>query len=326
MTTQRDTFISTLLEKAKKDKDVYILSVDMGAPSLDAWREALPHQFFAAGISEQNAINFAAGLSATGKKVYIYYMASWSARCFEQIRYSCAMAKNPITILGNGVALGYAPAGPAHEPNEDIAYMRSLCGMEIYSPANCLMTKHLADLTYNDPRKLRYIRLERSYPKELDGLYSEPMLSPSFLESGLFVVKKTGPERRSADKSRICILSSGYLLGRALRVAEKMSALGHCVTVADLWKIKPVDPILLAKTVQGHDLLITLEEQTLSGGFGSAVCEVLNDSRCQKNILRIGLPERYVFENGTREQLLDRNGLSVDAICGRIEDGIGSAN
>lgn len=324
MTTQRDVFITTLLEKAKKDKDVFILSVDMGAPALDDWRELLPQQFFAAGISEQNAINFAAGLSATGKKVYVYYMASWSARCFEQLRYSCAMAKNPITILGNGVALGYAPAGPAHEPNEDIAYMRTLCGMEIHSPANSLVAKHLAELTYSDPRKLRYMRLERSYPKTLDGLYTDAMLTPAFLEAGMCVVKKAGPEQPVAGKSKICILSSGHLLGRALQAADKMSALGHFVSVVDLWKIKPVDPILLTKTVQGHNLLVTLEEQTLSGGFGSAVCEVLNDARCQQNVLRLGLPERYIFENGNREQLLDKNGLSVDAICGRIADGVGS--
>lgn len=324
MTTQRDVFISTLFERAKADKDVFILSVDMGAPSLDEWRERLPRQFFAAGISEQNAINFAAGLSATGKKVYVYYMASWSARCFEQIRYSCAMAQNPITILGNGVALGYAPAGPAHEPNDDIAYMRSLCGMEIHSPANCLMARHLADLTYSDPRKLRYVRLERSYPKELDGLYSESILTPDFLESGIFTVKKAGPQQLAAGKSKICILSSGYLLGRALKVSDQLSASGYSVSVVDLWKIKPVYPVLFAKTVQEYDFLVTLEEQTLSGGFGSAVCELLNDSRCLKNVLRLGLPERYIFENGTRDQLLDRNGLSVNAICGRIADGVAS--
>ena len=120
MKAQRDTFISELYELAKQDKDIILMSVDMGAPSLDIWRETLPDQFIAAGISEQNAINVAAGLANSGKKVYVYFMAAWVARCFEQIRYSCAMAKNPITILGNGVALGYAPAGPAHEPNEDI--------------------------------------------------------------------------------------------------------------------------------------------------------------------------------------------------------------
>lgn len=323
MTTQRDVFISTLFEKAKTDSRICILSVDMGAPSLDVWREELPGQFFAAGISEQNAVNFAAGLAASGKKPYIYFMACWVARCFEQLRYSCAMAKNPVTILGNGVALGYAPAGPAHEPTEDIAYMRSLCGMEIYSPANNLMSRHMVDLTCNDP-KLRYIRLERSVPKELETLYPESLVTPDFVATGIYTVRKSALNQAPKGKAKVGILSSGYLLGRALKVSEKMAASGMDVSVVDMWKVKPVDPMLFVKTVQDYDFLVTLEEQTLSGGFGSAVCELLNDTRCPKSVLRMGLPERYIFENGTRDQLLDKCGLSVDAICSRIADGAGS--
>ena len=91
MKAQRDTFISDLYELAKTDKNIILISVDMGAPSLDIWRETLPNQFIAAGISEQNAINVAAGLANAGKKVYVYFMAAWVARCFEQIRYSCSI-------------------------------------------------------------------------------------------------------------------------------------------------------------------------------------------------------------------------------------------
>ena len=165
--TQRDTFIEELFKIAKDDKDVIMMSVDMGASSLDQWREELPEQFLFTGISEQHSINLAAGLSASGKKVYVYFMAAWSARCFEQIRYSCALPNNPITILSNGVGLGYAPAGPAHEPNEDIAYMRSLLNIEIHCPRNIPATKELVKLSYKEP-KLRYIRLERKYDTRFD--------------------------------------------------------------------------------------------------------------------------------------------------------------
>ena len=170
--TQRDLFLTDLLALAKKDKDVILISPDMGAPALDKWREEVPEQFFATGISEQNSINVAAGFSSRGKKVYVYYMACWSARCFEQIRYSCAIAKNPITILGVGVGLGYAPAGAAHNPTDDLAYMRSICGIEIYSPATNAVVKQLVKYTYKN-RKLVYVRLERSYDASLDTLYEE---------------------------------------------------------------------------------------------------------------------------------------------------------
>jgi len=171
MTTQRDTFISELFKFAQKDKDIYFITVDMGAPSLDQWRTELPDQFMSAGISEQHAINFAAGMANEGKKVYVYFMAAWAARCFEQVRYSCAMANNPITILGNGVGLGYAPAGPAHEPNEDIAYMRSILGIEVHTAANNQMVKDLVRLTVEEP-KLRYVRLERKQAQELENVYA----------------------------------------------------------------------------------------------------------------------------------------------------------
>ena len=318
MSSQRDIFLTRLFERAKEDKDIYLISVDMGAASLDRWRQELPDQFFAAGISEQNAINFAAGLSAAGKKVYIYFMACWVARCFEQIRYSCAMANNPITILGNGVALGYAPAGPAHEPTEDLTYMRSLCDIEIYSPTNGEVTEKLVDLTCDVP-KLRYVRLERKYPEKLDNLSKNTKLTNEFIERGLSVISPEMPESsRQISNSKICILSSGYMLGRAIDVSEKLMTLGYEVGIIDLWRIKPINPELFKQTVSPYEFLVTLEEQTLFGGFGSAVAEVVVDLSLDKDVLRIGLPERYIFENGDREHLLNTNGLSVESICEKI--------
>ena len=318
MSSQRDTFINRLFERAQDDESICLISVDMGAPSLDRWRTDLPNQFIAAGISEQNAINYAAGLSAAGKKVYVYFMASWVARCFEQIRYSCAMANNPITILGNGVGLGYAPAGPAHEPNEDIAYMRSLCGIEIYSPANCEFTRSLVDLTCDHP-KLRYIRLERSYPNVLDRLYIFGPPSKQFLDVGMYpIFPGLADPPRANQRPKICILSSGYMLGRAHDTYKKLIENGYETTVVDVWKVKPLNTEQLARTISEYDLVVTLEEQTLSGGFGSAICEAVSDEDLRKSVLRIGLPERYIFENGNREHLLNTNGLSVDEIYDKI--------
>ena len=314
MTTQRDTFISYLFEKAKDDKDIYLISVDMGAPSLDKWREELPEQFIAAGISEQNAINVAAGLSASGKKVYVYFMASWVARCFEQIRYSCAMGNNPITILGNGVALGYAPAGPAHEPTEDMAYMRSLNGIEIYSPANTNIIKDLVELTLREP-KLRYMRLERKYAQEVENEYKLLGYSNNV---GISCVKPGLIEPRKEGVSRICILSSGYMLGRAVRAWDRLVKNGFETSVMDLWKIKPINQNFFVNRLREYDVIVTLEEQNLFGGFGSAVCEVFADQGVQKRILRLGLPEKYIFDNGSRDHLLNTNGLSDEEIFSKI--------
>ena len=307
--TQRDTFIDELFKIAKEDKDVILISVDMGASALDQWRDELPEQFIWTGISEQHSINLAAGLSARGKKVYVYFMAAWAARCFEQIRYSCSMPNNPITILSNGVALGYAPAGPAHETNEDIAYMRSLLNVEIYCPRNIPQTKDLVKLSYEES-KLRYIRLERKYDVRFNDDDGGVNSGIEMLKPGLFNNPLT------KDNPKVALVSYGYMLGRCDDVWEKMMSDGVESCLFDMYRIKP-NPIK-ENTFDGFSHIVSVEEQTLSGGFGSTVLEGMSDNSINKPLLRIGLPERYIFENGDRDYHLDNNGLSVDSIYDKI--------
>jgi transketolase len=313
--TQRDTFISNLFEQAKKDKDIILISVDMGAPSLDIWREELPEQFIAAGISEQNAINVAAGLSSAGKKVYVYFMASWVGRCWEQIRYSCAMGENPITILGCGVALGYAPAGPAHSPTEDIAYMRSINNIEIHSPANNHMAKALVDLTLTKP-KLRYLRLERKFASEMENSYKG--ITSSYAEVGLSLVKP-GLKDYNRGNRKVAILTNGYMLGRAHESWLKLIAEGVEVSLYDIWKLKPLNQEQLQLSLKNYEYIVTIEEQTLDGGFGSIISEFICDNQLPHKLLRLGLPEKFIFENGSRDHLIDTHGLSSKEITNNIK-------
>jgi transketolase len=301
MTAQRDVFIQALYEKALLDKNIVFISADMGAPTLDQWKFNLPEQFIAAGISEQNAINVAAGLAESGKKVFVYIMASWFSRCIEQVRYSCAMANNPITILGNGVALGYAPSGPAHEPNEDIALSRSLLNIEVHSPSNESSTFNLVDLCLSVP-KLRYIRLERNYAKQMQ-VFS--------YEQNEFI--KTLYEHNAESNEKITFLSSGYMLGRTLDVASQLDS-NKNISVVDISRIKPLQNDILLSSLSNSTYVVTIEEQSLDGGFGSAICEFICDNQISCKVLRLGLPDHYIFENGSRDYLIDQNGLSVENI------------
>jgi len=299
--TQRDAFISELFKLAKKDKDIILISADIGAPSLDVWRKELPDQFLFTGISEQNTINVAAGLSASGKKVYLYFMAVFTARCFEQIRYSCALPENPVTIMANSVGLGYAPSGPAHNPTDDIAYVRSLLGIEIYSLRNTSMVRDLVKKTYEEP-KLRYVRLERKYDTRFDDIEYDYNLDDGIMEV------KSG--------SKIALISCGYMLGRCLDVWQKMLDNKYEVALYDMYRLKP-NPIT-EKTFKQYDKLVSVEEQTLSGGVGSIILEGISDCKMNIPLLRLGLPDRYIFENGSRDYHLDNNGLSVDSIYENI--------
>ncbi len=308
--TQRDTFIDDLFKIAKEDKDVIMLSVDMGAAALDQWRDELPKQFFATGISEQHTINFAAGLSAQGKKVYVYFMGAWVARCFEQIRYSCAMGNNPITILGCGVGLGYMPAGPAHAPTDDISYMRSLLGIEIYTPHNIDLTKQLVKKSYEEST-LKYIRLERNYDIRFD---SDTSVGDGILleRPGLW----NNPNTK--DKPKIALVSFGYILGRCLDVWEKLQSEHYEISLYNLYRAKP-NPIK-DHTFDDYTYIVSVEEQTLSGGVGSVILEGLSDHGTSQKVLRLGLPERYIFENGNRDYHLQNNNLSIESIASNIRD------
>lgn len=298
MIAQRDAFLTKLFNKAIEDKNIILLSADMGSPSLNLWKSELKNQFIATGISEQNTINLASGLTHEGKNVFVYMMASWFARCFEQIRYSCAMADLPITILGNGVALGYAPSGPAHQPNEDIALARTLLGMEIYSPTNSLVAENLVDLCLSE-RKLRYIRLERSYSRKLDNY--------NVLNNNLNILEN---HKKSTEK-KISIISSGHLLGKASELYDIISK-SYDVQLIDLVRISPLDKVCLMDKIDKTTHIITMEEQNLQGGFSSALCEMLCDLNLNIKIKRFGLPNFYIFENGTREQLLNRFGFEIN--------------
>ena len=312
MKAQRDEFIEYLFAQAKNDKNIIFISVDMGAPALDKWRAELPEQFVAAGISEQNAINFAAGLAAAGKKPFVYMMACWVARCFEQIRYSCAMPGNPVTIIGNGVGLGYAPAGPAHEPTEDLCYMRGIDGLEIYSPSSSAQVKQIAKVCVDFPA-LRYIRLERSVSSRLAEISSAPTnLGINVCNSYIGSVQRA-----------ITIISSGYMLDRCLDIAHELNLEhGLSIQVIDLWRIKPLDTQTLKAHISNSEFIVTVEEQIRDGAFGSAILEALSDESLLIPTLRLSLTTAFPFENGTREELLNMYGLEKVSMKKRIIDSI----
>lgn len=318
MKTQRDVFLDELYLAAQKNPDIILISIDMGAPALDRWRKDLPNQFFSAGISEQNAINVASGLSSQNKKVFVYMMACWAARCFEQIRYSCAMAGNAITILGNGVGLGYAPAGPAHEPTEDIAYMRSLVGVEVLSPASSALIPRLVKNLLDNPR-LSYVRLERSVPKLVDEIVTKKGDDYFRNFDGSPYVIYGEPNFTNKTKN-VVFFSSGYILERAIRCAENLLKNGLSVSVVDVCRITSLNTEYFKELLANVTNVITFEEQTLAGGFGSAILEIISDSNLKDiSVLRIGLENRFIFENGTREELLDANGFQISNLMEKIE-------
>ena len=301
---QRDIFIDTIFSAAKKNKNILFISADFGAPALDDFREQLPNQFIHSGISEQHMIDFAAGLALSGKQVYVYAMAPFiTLRCLEQIKCSLAMMSLPVTIIAVGVGLGYADAGPTHYLTEDIACMKSIIGLDIYSASDSRTAEIIAKKTLNE-KKLRIVRLERH---ALPNIYNhiDNVNVNSFCE----IVKG----------NNICILSYGHLLHRAKDVVEEYNNNSdNSIGLIDIYSIKPLS-FDLKKILSSYKKIITYEEQGIQGGFGSSILEFLSDHNLSLTVKRLALNDRYYFENGGREYLLDSNNLSKQNLIDNIK-------
>ena len=309
MKTQRDVFLDSLFDKAKNDSSIMLLSVDMGAPAIDRWKVELPEQYIEMGISEQNAINVAAGLSRGGKKVFVYFMAVWVHRCFEQIRYSCAIGDNPITILGNSVGLGYAPAGPAHEPNEDISVMRSLHNLQIHSASSTVQIEGVLAQCLKS-KKINYVRLERKTYPDSELAYRD-FLPGFYNNSYLFHDDKLKP--------KYAVLSYGQIMHRLFHLREKYPTKLSEVSFIELSRIWPLDFDTLFTQLGDVNKVLFIEEQSKSGSLSEALAFEFASRGLLLNLKTIHLPNSYIFENGNQEEILDLIGFSSNDILNQIE-------
>ncbi len=309
MKTQRDVFLDSLFDKAKNDSSIMLLSVDMGAPAIDRWKLELPDQYIEMGISEQNAINVAAGLSRGGKKVFVYFMAVWVHRCFEQIRYSCAIGDNPITILGNSVGLGYAPAGPAHEPNEDISVMRSLHNLQIHSASSIVQIEGVLEQCLNS-KIVNYVRLERKTYPDSELAYKD-FLPGFYSNSYLFHDDKL--------KQKYAVLSYGQIMHRLFNLRKKYPAKLSEVSFIELSRIWPLDFDTLFMQLGNINKVLFVEEQSKSGSLSEVLAFEFASRGLLLNLKTIHLPNSYIFENGNQEEILDSIGFSSSDILDQIE-------
>lgn len=308
MRLMRDATIDTLCAAARKDRDLLFISADFGAAALDALRRDLPEQFLHVGICEQNMVDLASGLALSGKRVFLYAMAPFiTARCYEQTKCALAAMNLPATLIAVGVGLGYDHATLTHFTPEDLAIMRALNGIEIWTPADDLVAEALAQLCVAKPA-FRYIRLERSPQPRV---YDDPA---AVIASGVGVLRKGGGT---------AIVACGALLANALEAADGLAAEGIATTVIDLARIKPQPTAALVEALAGCDRIVTVEEHMREAGLGSAVLEMLADADAMRPTRRLGLNDGFEVKNGHRADLHRAYGLDAAAIAAAVREGRG---
>lgn len=294
----RDVVIDRIFEAAKNDTDILFISADLGAAALDDFRNKLPDQFIHAGISEQNMVDLASGLALSGRKVFLYAMAPFlTARCYEQIKCVIASMNLPITLLAVGVGLGYDHATLTHFTPEDIACMRALNRIEVLTPGDAEAAEEVARVAIMDP-DFRYVRLDRqglepTYNGGFDAIYDHGF----------------GHIAKGRD---VAIVTCGVLLKKARLARQILAEKGVNAGVIDLFRVKPINGDALTAALSQYSAILTVEEQSLEGGMGSALLETLMDYNLLKPVKRLGMRDGYSIVNGDREILHDLYQINTD--------------
>ncbi|WP_127717711.1 transketolase family protein [Halobacteriovorax sp. HLS] len=305
MITQRDSFWDELYELAKVDRDIIIVSADMGAPSLDKFRTNLPSQFVHTGIAEQNSILVASGLAKEGKKVFVYAIASFlTLNCIEKIRVQNSMMNFPINLVGVGAGFSYPDSGPTHHLLEDISVMRALPNITIYSPADSNVSKALAR-NFNNLAGTNYFRLERQ-PRDI--LYKEDVI----LEDGMSEL---------VHGEDLLIISTGITTSIASEIIENNKNLS--IGLLDIFKI-PLNKEKLIEIVSRYKKVLTYEEHFLEGGLGSAILEVLSDNEVYVPVKRVGIPvsKGFSYTYGGREEIHKYYEIDKETVESKIRNWI----
>jgi 1-deoxy-D-xylulose-5-phosphate synthase len=302
-------FGNALVDECRRDKRVLGITAAMNSGTgLNILQRELPERYFDVGIAEQQAILFAAGLALQGCKPVAAIYSTFLQRAYDQIVHDVCLQKLNVVFAMDRAGL-VGDDGPTHHGAFDIPYLRCLPNIVMMAPRDEAMLVHMLHtaLAYDDgPVALRYPRGE--------GLGVPLPERPEAIEIGTGEILREG--------SRVALLGYGTGVGKALEAADILAEHGLSVTVADARFAKPIDVGLAAQLAAEHDLLVTVEEGVLAGGFGSAVWERLSDAGVgSPRILRVGLPDRYVT-HGAPKHLHEEVGFTGERIAERIESAV----
>nr|AQS32889.1 hypothetical protein [uncultured bacterium] len=300
----RKAFIEELTKLAKKDKNVWLLTGDLGFSVFDDFQKNFPKQYLNVGVAEQNLISIAAGLAMSGKKVFAYSITTFlTMRPFEQIRNDICYQNLPVTLIGTGSAFSYNTAGCTHFALEDLSLMRILPNMTVTAPGDAYEVKSLVRAAYKHQGPV-YMCITKN---------GEPIVHNK--NTNIIFGKAV----KVADGNDAAILVCGRQLSNTLTAANILREQGIKCRVLSFHTLKPLDMAEIKKAAKETKGLITVEENLLAGGFGSAVAEVLADNKITKPLVRMGIPDEFPKGVGSQDYFLERYNLTANGIAGSVK-------
>ena len=294
-----EVFAETLLELAKKDKDIIVVTSDSrGSGKLTSFGKELPDQIIEVGIAEQNLVGICAGLSAVGKKVFGVSPSSFlTARSLEQIKNDIAYSDHPVTLVGISAGVSYGQLGATHHSIHDIAVLRAINNINIVVPADNFETKEVIKSAVNFKHPL-FIRFgKRPMVKLHEGEHNFKIGNGIKIKSG----------------SDLAIIATGETVQRALKASELLEKLNINCTLISMHTIKPFDEEIFLNSISNVKAVITIEEHSVSGGLGEKCASVLMQKNIHLPFKILGFPDEYMV-NGSQKDVLDYYNMSAETI------------
>lgn len=304
----RNTFVRTLVSLAKENKNIELITGDLGFGVLKPYYETVPDQFTNAGIAEQNMTTVAAGMALEGKTVFTYSIGNFpTLRCLEQIRNDCAYHHANVKVVCVGGGFVYGSLGMSHQATEDLAILRALPDVVVMAPADLVeaeeCTKALAEY-----KGTAYLRLGRGGEKRIHDRIENFQI---------------GKAIKVHDGEKVAIFSTGAIFEEVQVAYDMLAAKGYNPAVYTFPTVKPIDEDAIKEVAEKFDLVVTCEEHNIVGGFGSAVAEVMAEMREKKAYLvRIGLNDEYSIKVGNQRYLRSQYGMTGEQIARKVEESI----
>jgi transketolase len=301
----RDHFVKALTEEAEINKNIILITGDLGFGVLNNFADKFPKQYINAGVAEQNMTGIASGLGMDGKTVFTYSIGNFNTlRCLEQIRNDACYHNANVNIVSIGGGFSYGALGYSHHATEDIAIMRAIPNLRVFAPCDFWevreITKKVIELG-----GVNYIRIDKSSTER--NIEHEKVL-------------EIGKGRVLNEGRDLTIIATGGIIDIALKAQREIIKDGIALKIISLHTIKPIDRELILDCAINTGGIITLEEHSVIGGLGSAVSEVLMQECCfPKKFKMIGLESKFSTIVGSQEYLRSANKLDVSSLVDVIK-------
>ena len=301
----RDRFIHELIEIAKVDKNIILITSDLGFGVLDNFVEEFPAQFINAGVAEQDMTGIATGMALEGKTVFTYSICNFpTLRCLEQIRNDACYHQANVKIVAIGGGFCYGPLGISHHATEDLSIMRALPNITVVSPGDIMEAAAATRAVYKTPGTC-YLRLGRGGGKKVHERD---------------INFKIGKAIQLFDGNDIALISTGGILDNVFKAWKMLNKMGLSVGLYSMHTIKPFDREIVEDIAKKVKLIVTIEEHNVIGGLGGAVSEILAQmTQPRARLQMVGLPDCFSSIVGDQEYLRKVYGMSVEGIIKKVK-------